>query len=230
LNVLAIEDFKKALPAGLKKSVNPELVTKINETLKDPDTYEMYRENLLSYTSVMKNGRFKVSGYIDAVKYCSQRLMGKTCFESFSITFPEKIERWTLQLVEPKDMASYVTAFNKSKMVTLIMEQSLIPTHILNQDIHQQAINAQAYLMLNAKSEKVRSDAANSLLTHLKSPETQKIELNVSTKEDSSIAALHRSTMELVAMQKDLVKSGVMNAQEVAHSAIVIEGEFTDAE
>jgi hypothetical protein len=219
-----IDQFKQALPATLKKSVNPELIKKIDATLNDPDMYETYRDNLLSYTRVMQEGKFKVSNYIDAVKYVSHKLMGKTNIDAFSTTFPEKIDRWNKQGVLPKDIASYVTAYNKSKLVNLLMEQTLVPSWVLNQDLFQRALNVQAELMVSAHSEKVRSDAANSLLTHLKRPETQKMELQVNTQEDGSIQALRESTQQLVKMQREMIQQGGMNAQEVAHSRI-IEGE-----
>lgn len=225
MSVLTVDQFKQALPDKVKKSVNQELIDQINTTLSDPDMYEAYRDNLLSYTRVMSDGRFKVTDYISAVKYVSHKLMGCTNIEAYSKTFPDKIARFTAQGVLPKDIASYVTAYNKSKLVNLIMEQTLIPSYVLNQDLYQKALNVQAELMVSAKSEKVRSDAANSLLTHLKMPETQKVELEIGVKEDSAIAALRATTMELARQQRMMLEAGAMNAQEVAHSRLVIEGE-----
>ena len=225
MTALTVEQFKSALPDKVKKSVNQELIDQINTTLSDPDMYEAYRDNLLSYTKVMSDGRFKVAEYINAVKYVSHKLMGCTNIEAYSKTFPDKIARFTAQGVAPKDIASYVTAYNKSKLVNLIMEQTLIPSYVLNQDLYQKALNVQAELMVSAKSEKVRSDAANSLLTHLKMPETQKVELEIGVKEDSAISALRATTMELARQQRMMLEAGAMNAQEVAHSRLVIEGE-----
>jgi len=220
-----IDQFKGALPATLKKSVNQELIQKIQATLNDPDMYETYRENLLSYTRVMAEGKFKVSGYIDAVKYVSHKLMGDSNIAAFSKTFPDKLAKWNAAGMASKDIASYVTAYNKSKLVNLILEQTLVPSWVLNQDLYQKALNTQAELMVNAKSEKVRSDAANSLLTHLKRPETQKLELDIGVKEDSSIAVLRQATLELAKQQRLAMEAGVVNAQEVAHSRVVIDGE-----
>lgn len=225
MSALTVDQFRQALPDKVKKSVNQELIDQINTTLSDPDMYEAYRDNLLSYTRVMSDGRFKVTDYISAVKYVSHKLMGCTNIEAYSKTFPDKIARFTAQGVLPKDIASYVTAYNKSKLVNLIMEQTLIPSYVLNQDLYQKALNVQAELMVGAKSEKVRSDAANSLLTHLKMPETQKVELEIGVKEDSAIAALRATTMELARQQRMMLEAGAMNAQEVAHSRLVIEGE-----
>ena len=213
------------MPDKVKKSVNQELIDQINQTLSDPDMFETYRDNLLSYTKVMADGRFKVTDYVNAVKYVSHKLMGCTNIEAYIKTFPDKYQRWVNQGISSKDIASYVTAYNKSKLVNLIFEQTLIPSYVLNQDLYQKALNVQAELMISAKSEKVRCDAANSLLSHLKMPETQKVELDIGIKEDSSIAALRQATMELVRQQRLMVEAGAMNAQEVAHSKVVVDVE-----
>lgn len=226
---LSSDELKKALPAKCKKSINDTLIQRINQAMADPEMYETYRENLLSYGRVMAEGRFQVEKYIDAVKYVSFKLMGKSNKDAYSATFPEKIERFKRQGVEDKDVASYITAYNKSKLVTLIMEQTLVPAWVLNQDLYQKALNVQADLMLTARSEKVRADAANSLLTHLKQPESQKVELSVEVGEDSSIRQLRDATMALVAQQRQAIQAGQMNAQQTAHAPIVIDQEVEDA-
>ena len=223
--MLTIDQFKTALPDKVKKSVNQELIDQINKTLAEPELYEAYRDNLMSYTRVMADARFKIQNYIDAVKYVSHKLMGCSNIDAYTKTFPDKYQNFLAQGVVAKDIASYVTAYNKSKLVNLIFEQTLIPAYVLNQDLYQKALNTQAELMITAKSEKVRCDAANSLLTHLKMPETQKVELEIGVKEDSSIAALRATTLELARQQRLMVESGAMNAQEVAHGRLIIEGE-----
>lgn len=225
MDALTIDQFKAALPDKVKKSINQELIDRINTTLSEPEMYETYRENLMSYTKVMQEGKFKISEYINAVKYVSHKLMGCTNLDAYSKTFPDKIARFTAQQVASKDIASYVTAYNKSKLVNLIYEQTLIPSYVLNQDLYQKALNVQADLMVNAKSEKVKSDAANSLLTHLKPPEVKKVELDIGIKEDSSIAALRATTLELARQQRLAMEAGAMNAQEVAHSQLIIDTE-----
>ena len=222
--MLTLDQFQLALPDKVKKSINQELIDQINNTLSDPEMFESYRDNLISYTKVMADGKFKVTQYIDAVRYVSFKLMGCTNIEAYTKTFPDKYQRFIQQGVSAKDIASYVTAYNKSKLVNLIFEQTLIPSHVLNQDLYQRALNVQADLMINAKSEKVRCDAANSLLTQLKAPEVKKVELDIGVKEDSSIAALRATTLELARQQRLMVESGAMNAQDVAQGKLIIEG------
>ena len=228
MSALTVEQFKQALPDKVKKSINQELIDQINATLSDPEMFEAYRDNLMSYTKVMADGRFKVTEYVNAVKYVSHKLMGATNIEAYSKTFPDKIQRFAQQGVTAKDIASYVTAYNKSKLVNLIFEQTLIPSYVLNQDLYQRALNVQADLMISAKSEKVRSDAAAHLMNALKMPETQKVELEIGVKEDSSIAQLRQATLELARQQRLAMQAGAMNAQEVAHSKVV--GEVVDIE
>ena len=222
--MLTLDQFQLALPDKVKKSINQELIDQINNTLSDPEMFEAYRDNLISYTKVMADGKFKVTQYVDAVRYVSFKLMGCTNIEAYTKTFPDKYQRFVQQGVSAKDIASYVTAYNKSKLVNLIFEQTLIPSHVLNQDLYQRALNVQADLMMNAKSEKVRCDAANSLLTQLKAPEVKKVELDIGVREDSSIAALRQTTMELARQQRLMMESGAMNAQEIAHGKLIIEG------
>jgi len=224
---LTEEQFREALPAQVKKSVNKELIDKINATLSDPEEMEAYRDNLLCYTSVMANGRFKIQNYLDAVRYVSLKLLGASNLSAYSRTFPDKYQGFLAKGVAAKDIASYYTAYNKSKLVNLIYEQTLVPTHVLNADLYQKALNTQAELMTSASSEKVRTDAANSILTHLKRPETQKFELDIGIKQDSAISELAATTRKLADQQMKIIQSGQMTAQDVAHSGLVIEGECT---
>lgn len=225
MTALTVEQFRVALPDKVKKSVNQELIDSINNTLIDPEMFESYRDNLLSYTKVMADGRFKVPEYVNAVRYVSHKLMGCTNIEAYTKTFPDKYARFVAQGVQAKDIASYVTAYNKSKLVNLIFEQTLIPSYVLNQDLYQKALNVQADLMINAKSEKVRTDAANSLLTQLKMPEVTKVELDIGVKEDSSINALRQATLELARQQRLSIEAGQYTPQAIAHSAVVVDVE-----
>lgn len=225
---LTLEQFHGALPPAVRRNVDQAMVDNINQAISDPEFAEQYRDNLISYTQVLQQGKFKIQNYLDAVRYVSFKLMGNSNIRAYSSAFPDKIARFNQQNVASKDIASYVTAYNKSKLVNLILEQSLVPTWVLNQDLYQSALNVQADLMLNARSEKVRSDAANSVMTQLKRPETQKLEVDVTGREDKTIEALRASTLELVAQQRAMLKAGVMDAQEVAHTKLALDGEYKD--
>lgn len=218
---ITTEVLKHSLPDKFKNSVNDELLTNINNTLSDPDLYETYRDNFLSYMSVLNDGRYKITDYLNAVKYCTQRLMGKSQIDSYIVTFPDRYNTMIQNGKSSKDISSIVTVYNKSKLVNAIMEQSLIPSYILNQDLYQKAINVQAELMNTASSEKVRSDAANSLLTHLKPPETKKVELDIGLKHGNEVEQLRNVIAELAGKQRKFIEAGVVTAKETAEQRLI---------
>lgn len=221
MSLMTLEQFQKALPDKMRKTVNQELVDSINTVLSSPDMYEAYRDNLLSYMSVLNDGKYKIMDYVNAVKYCSHKLMGSTNLDAFIKTFPDRYNNYVANGTSSKDIASYITAYNKNKLVNSIMEQSLIPSWILNQDMYQAALNVQFGLMNTAVSEKVRSDAANSLLNHLRPPEVQKVSLDIGVKENSTIDVLRQTTLELVSMQRKMIEANAMTVIDVAESRII---------
>lgn len=220
-NDLSIEVIKKALPDKYKRGVTDAVVNRINTILSDPDLHEAYRDNFLTYTSVLTDGRYKMDDYLSAVKYCTHKLMGNSNIDSFIKTFPDRYQTLLAKGVSAKDISAHVAMYNKNKLVNAIMEQSAIPSWIINQDLYQKAINVQVELMQYAQSEKVRSDAANSLLIHLKPPEVKKVELDVGIKKSDDIEQLRMVTLELAAQQRRLIQAGVITPKDAAQTKLV---------
>lgn len=225
---ITLEVLKKALPDKYKNTVNEELLTTINDTLNDPELLETYRDNFISYMNVLNDGRYKVTDYLNAVKYVTQKLMGNNSTDSYIKTFPDRYQNMLLKGLSSKDMSSIISVYNKSKLVNAIMEQSLIPSWIINQDLYQKAINTQADLMMTAQSEKVRSDAANSLLIHLKPPETKKVELDIGLKKGNEIDQLREITVQLASQQRQMIANRVVSAKDVAEVKLL--GQVIDHE
>lgn len=226
-NLLTLSQLTKALPPAVRKRANQDLVDLVNNVSMDSEVRETYRDNILNYCNVMQTGKYKMNHYLDAVRYVTFKLLGDTNIRAYVKTFPDRYQKFLDNGTAESDIASYITSYNKNKLVNLIFEQTLVPTYVLNADMHQRALNVQAALMIDDTiSPKVRSDAANSLLTHLKMPETTKIELDISVKEDKAINDLRASTLDLVAQQRKMIEAGAMTAKETAHSKLVIvEGE-----
>ena len=89
------------------------------------------------------------------------------------------------------------------------MEQSLIPSWVLNQDAYQKAINTQVRLMTEAKSERVQAMAADSILTHLAKPETEAPLINIDMRKGSGLDELKDALTSLAQKQKELIMNGV---------------------
>lgn len=226
---LTKDQFLKVLPKDVRSRVSDEVIDGINKLLVEPELREMFRDNLLSYAGVMADGRYKLQGYIDACRYVSYKLLGSSTLEAYAKTFPDRYQRLLDENTDNSSIAAYAAGFNKTQLVNKIWEQTLIPTHVLNADIFQKAINTQAYLMNNANSEKVRTDAANSLLNHLKKPEASKIQLDISYKEDKTLEDLRASTQALVDIQRRMLEEKVVDAKYVAES-VIIPKDIEDAE
>lgn len=224
MSQITVDQLQRALPRTFKNKATQALADKINNINCDPAFRAQYRENILSYIHVLKEGKFKMESYLDAVRYVSYKLMNMTNIDAYIRTFPKRYQYFINNNTSEGDIASYVSSYNKNKLVNLIYEYSMIPTHVLNQDLFQKALNVQANLMLNAKSEKVQSDAADSILKHLKPPESKKVELEITNKASPELEELRAATQKLVEEQKLALQNKTMNAKDIAHSRI-IEGE-----
>lgn len=224
--MLSEEEIKSALPVNLRGNVSDEFVTTVNNVIADPEAAAVVRENFVSYTHVLREGQFKLTDYLNAVTYASFKIMGLSSREAYERTFPNRYQALAARGASNKDISAYVAAYNQNKLVNLILEHAMIPTWVLNQDSFQKAINVQVELMLTAKSEKVRSDAANSLLTHLKKPEKAQVEVDVNIRETSGMVELKNMLTELAETQQNLIGRGVPT-RDIAHQKL-IEGTAID--
>jgi hypothetical protein len=224
---LTKEEIINALPPSVQGGVSDTLVNELNSIITDPDFRETFRENMISYNRVLAEGKFKLSSYMNAVMYVSYKLMGYNNMDAYSLTFPQKFQQWVQSGKTAQTMSAHVAMYNKSKLVNLVYAQAVIPTHVLNQDKFQEAINRQYWLMNNAASEKVQSDAANSLMIHLKPPEEKQVNLNVGLQETDSIKELYAAIGKLAEVQVKSIEDKHWNAGEMA-AARIIEAEVVD--
>ena len=226
--MLTVAEIKEALPPHLKTAATQGLTDRVNQANGDPEIAEHIRNNFISYTHVLGEGKFKTEDYVSAVTYVSFKLMGYTNQESYKRTFPSRYQALAARGATDKDVSAYVAAYAKTKLVNLILEQTLTPVWVLNQDIYQKAINKQAELMLTANSEKVQTEAANSLLTHLKRPETKQVEVSLGVREHSGMNELRDMLSSMAQRQQELIGQGVPTksiAHQVLGKSIGIPGE-----
>ena len=215
------EELIQALPATVQSGVSDDLVNELNNVITDPDFREAFRDNMISYNRVLSEGKFKLSSYMNAVMYVSYKLMGYNNMDAYSLTFPDKWKTWMQQGKTSQTMSASIAMYNKSKLVNLVYAQAVIPTHVLNQDKFQEAINHQFWLMKNADSQKVQSDAANSLMIHLKPPEEKQVNLNIGLEETDSIKDLKNVIVQLAEQQIKGIESKSWTAGEMAASRII---------
>ena len=211
----------RALPGNLKSVATDQLADMINQISTDPLIAEQIRDNFLSYTSVLKDGKFKVEDYLNAVAYCSYKLMGDSNQDAYFKTFPQRYANLVAAGRTPKEISSYVAAYAKGQLVNKIMEQTLVPSWVLNQHMYQAALNTQFKIMTDEDvSPKVRSDAADSLLTHLAKPKEAGPLINIDMGETSGMNELKDALSRMAQQQQTLINAGV-STKEIAAQDIV---------
>ena len=211
----------RALPGNLKSAATDQLADMINQISADPLIAEQIKDNFLSYTSVLKEGKFKVEDYLNAVAYCSYKLMGDSNQDAYFKTFPQRYANLVAAGRTPKEISAYVAAYAKGQLVNKIMEQTLVPSWVLNQHMYQAALNTQFKLMTNEDvSPKVRSDAADSLLTHLAKPKEAGPLINIDMGETSGMNELKDALARMAQQQQVLINAGV-STKEIAAQDIV---------
>ena len=211
----------RALPGNLKSAATDQLADMINQISADPLIAEQIRENFLSYASVLKEGKFKVEDYLNAVAYCSYKLMGDSNQDAYFKTFPQRYANLVAAGRTPKEISAYVSAYAKGQLVNKIMEQTLVPSWVLNQHMYQTALNTQFKLMTNEDvSPKVCSDAADSLLTHLAKPKEAGPLINIDMGETSGMNELKDALARMAQQQQTLINAGV-STKEIAAQDIV---------
>ena len=220
-NNLTIEDIKRAVPAKLKVAINQDIVDKINNVSKDPELAKSIQDNFITYSLVLREGKYKVEDYLNAVTFCTYKVMGMSNVDAYIKTFPTRHQMLVARGATEKDISSFVANYFRNKMVQSILEKTIIPFHILNQDARQEALNVQVQLMMTAKSEMVRMKAADSVLAHTEAPTATGPLLNVNIGKSSAMEDLERTMSELARMQQNALKDGLMTIEELAKQKIV---------
>lgn len=220
--ILTVDALKTVMPKRQKHNISQSLVDELNRLVVDPEAREGFRENMLGYSNILRDPNIKLNDYIQAVKYVSYKMLSYNNQESWIKTFPERYQRLVDAKKDPGFIRATVANYNRNKIVATILEQAMIPAWVANQDLFQKALNTQLELMTAATSEKVRTDAANSLLTHLKQPETTKLTLDVNVTQDDSIKELRDAAVALAAVQREAIEAGLNTADDIAKSKILI--------
>lgn len=218
--MLTVTDLRESVPKQHRSKITQEFVDDVNQMIADPQMAEVYTENILTYSKVLQEGRFKLTDYFNAVMFVSYKAMGMSNMAAYQKVFPDKCRDMAARNISTKDMAAYAATYNKTKLVTLIYEQTLIPDHIMYASVRHKAIAAQAAL-LDSQNEHIVQKAADSLMNHLKAPESAKLNLDVATTDGGVIADLAQALSNLSNRTRDAISEGTMTTKEAAIAPII---------
>ena len=223
-------DLVEALPPQMRKGFNTATLETINKVIGDPDVMERFKENFITYTTALQGHKYSLQQYIDAVMYVSYKKMGLKNIDAFKKTFPGKMQRYYRDNKSEAHINALVSSYNKTLIVTKIMEQSMIPVHILNQDAFQEAVNAQLKILRTSKNDVAVVKAADSLMNHLKPPTETKVQLDVAINETPAQQEFKAESARLAQVQRNLIANGGLTAKQIAEMPVIIQGECKDVE
>jgi hypothetical protein len=219
-DLITEEQFIASLPKGLNRGVPKQVLDDINDMISKGEEGDVFKENLMSHNHILKEGKFSLEQYVNAVKYISFRLMNHSQRKAYELTFPDKVTDWLANGTDEKAISSYVHAYNNSKLVMRLYDVTLVPFHLLNQPYRQEALLVEVELMRHAHSEMVRHKAAETVLNTLAPPETTQTELQMKVRESEETSELKNALADLAKAQKEMLEKGG-SLKDVAESTIV---------
>ncbi len=235
---MTLSELKASIPKHARTMITQDLVDNLNqlETEEGSEFAEHYKQNFISMSSILRDGTYGMYDYKNAVMFVAHKLLDNSDIDAYMMTFPDRYQRLLDKHVNfgneddirSSKISPFVSAYKKGELVVKLIEQSLVPARILNAPMFQQALNVQMELALTARSEMVRSTAANSLLTHLAQPEITKIELDIGIKGTDEVQSLRDEMRRLAAQQQSAIIDGANTSLQIAESSLFIEGEINE--
>jgi len=228
MNAVTIDSLKAVIPKSLRSNVDQRMVDFVNGVSKDAQLAESYRNNVLTYISVIKDGRFKLQDYLKAIEYVTYKLMGDTNKEAYIKTFPDRYQRMIDGKYEEKKIHGRISAYNSGYLVSKILERTIIPPSVSYRDAFHQAMMKEIDLMHNARSETVQEKAARTILEMTKPSEEANVTIDMNIKESEDIVEQYNKALDLASMKMlDMIQKGA-NVKDVANIKLSVKEDIID--
>ena len=123
---LTKEQLSGAVPdKRFRRHITDEVVSVINSE-PDSELRRVFRDNTLSFASVLSSGKYSLAAYINAVKFVSLKLLGDKSSTAYSKVFPDRYQALVDKSTSPSQIASFADNYGKTGLIAKIMEQTLI--------------------------------------------------------------------------------------------------------
>lgn len=234
-----LSELKKLLP-NKARVITQEAVDIINASINDPEFQgESLLKTALAYEGVLSRSRSSIPEYLNAIRFCAYLHSNDntTIIDAYKKTFVDREfvrDRWNAKpgTDEYNELTSAASRYRKSKIVVDILTVSQMPLDLMFTGHRYKAIGVLADLMVSAKLDRDKINAAKELLAATKGPDNLKIELDVGVKENSAIDQLNEQLTSIAAKQKTLIEHGVSEVKEFGALKVkednVIEGELVE--
>jgi len=126
------------------------------------------------------------------------------------------------------ELTSAASRYRKSKLVVDILTMSQVPLDLMFTGARYKALGVLSELMVTAKYDRDKINAAKELLAATKGPDNVKIDLDVGVKESSAVEQLNDQLMQIAARQKTMLETGTQDLKELG--SMKVKEEVIDAE
>ena len=167
--MLELEAVRKLVPKQQRSMITQEFLDKIEGSVQSSVIAEQFKENFITYLNILTTGRYKMDDYINAVKFVSFKLLNYSNLDAYAATFPERYQR----LVDEGQVQieSFASMYAKNKLVMRIYEQTIVPTHVLNAPLHQEALSTLAGMISDPSVRGLtKVKACEAILHYTKAP------------------------------------------------------------
>lgn len=230
---MRIEELKETLPESMQRYATKAVLNQINDICEDSTKAAEIRKNVLTYSSILNEGKFKMRDYINAVAYVSFTAMGHTYEEAYALTFPERYSRLKKKGTTKKDFSAYVSGYRANKLVKLVAQQAMIPTWLLFGDVYQEAIQVQRGLMLDRSvSDMVRQKAAADIMDKFAPPieaTENAVSTNTVVSKESAVVILQNALSEMASQELKSINQGA-STRDIIKKRITPSKDIEDAE
>lgn len=221
-----LEAIRKLVPKNQKSMITQEFVDTLEGSVKDSMIAEQFKDNFITYLNVLTSAKYRMDDYINAVKYVSFKLLGYSNIDAYASVFPERYQR----LVDEgqTQIEAFASMYNKNKLVIKIFEQTIVPTHVLNAPLHQEALSTLAGMISDPSVRGMtKVKACEAILHYTKAPEVIEGKLTIGIEQQDTIASLREVTEQLAATYKIALEGGQKSLKQLAEETI-IDAEYSE--
>lgn len=218
---LTLEDVQKNLPSR-KGAITQEIVDILNNSRTEPEFQgESLLQSAITYEAVMQKNKAGIKEYLRAIRFCAYLISFDDNFtEAYKKAFADRQfvqDRLNLDSSNPKynELTSAASRYRRSKLVVDILTMSQVPLDLMFTGARFKACGVLTELMVTAKLDRDKINAAKELLAATKPPENLKIDLDVGVKESSAIQQLNDQLAELANRQKTHLEAGNTSLEEL---------------
>ena len=214
-------DMINELRRSTRKEFGEEELKVINEITENGLDPSYFKDKLVTFSSILKGAtRVSAIDYIKAVQYCSYIAVGDSQANAYRKTFPDRVAK----KASPNTVISSASFYHRGSMVQQILSSAQIPLHLIFMAEKYKAIEKLADLMVNADTARIQMESADKLLTHLKSPENTKLEIDIGFKKNETLDNLEKTLAQLATKQVEMIGKGY-SAQDVVDAKIITNDE-----